>query len=224
MQEKPSLGERIKIIRSLKKLSQEEFAAKLGVHRGHISKIETQGAQPSEDLLLEICLTFDVSPAWLLVGYGRMYESEILDKVKAYKDQVKQKGVFILLYDVILNRFNHLVQCIDDPEIFRLQDDDVKPGDPIIVEVLRKIIQKKEMGLDPYKGEWNCLDDFENAVLKILRELGEDELRDIWVLLAAKADRMPEPSRKQLRTEIDILKDASLPLEGGKKERKQKLF
>jgi transcriptional regulator with XRE-family HTH domain len=65
-----TLGERIKSIRLLAKQSQEVFGQNLGVHKSTISKIETNRAQPSKQLLKSICRTHSIMEEWLKSGQG----------------------------------------------------------------------------------------------------------------------------------------------------------
>jgi transcriptional regulator with XRE-family HTH domain len=62
------IGSKILYIRTENNLSQKEFAEKLklNISRGHISKIENGLNMPSAELIRTICLTFNVSPNWLL--------------------------------------------------------------------------------------------------------------------------------------------------------------
>ena len=64
------IHERIRQIRKSSYLTQAQFAERLGVTRGHISKIETGPAVPSASLIDHICKEFWVSIAWLRDGKG----------------------------------------------------------------------------------------------------------------------------------------------------------
>ena len=61
-----SILQRIKKIRKVRKLTQNQFAEELGVDRSHISKIETGTATPSKQLLKLICSKFQIREEWLL--------------------------------------------------------------------------------------------------------------------------------------------------------------
>jgi len=66
------IHERIRKIRKSSYLTQAQFAERLGVTRGHISKIETGPAVPSASLIEQICKEFWVSITWLRDGKGNI--------------------------------------------------------------------------------------------------------------------------------------------------------
>jgi transcriptional regulator with XRE-family HTH domain len=69
------IGDRIRHLRNVEDLTQEEFAYRLGVKRGYISTLETHRNEPSEQLILSICRTFGANYEWLKEGRGeQMFE------------------------------------------------------------------------------------------------------------------------------------------------------
>lgn len=72
-----TLGERVRLVRTelLGKISQTEFAEKLGVSRSEIANLEgdllkkPEGKMP---LLLLICEKYSINKEWLLTGEGQM--------------------------------------------------------------------------------------------------------------------------------------------------------
>ena len=77
------IGERIKKLRTAKKLTQQELGEKIGLKRNSVALIET-GRNPSEQTILAICREFGVSENWLRTGEGEMFlpedeESLLLD-------------------------------------------------------------------------------------------------------------------------------------------------
>lgn len=100
------MNERIRQIRINEKLSQEEFAAKLGYKsRGKIANIEYGKIVPDEEFLDLLCRTFSVNKNWLISGDGEMYEdvseeAEIatwVSKILADRDETIQKKALNLL-------------------------------------------------------------------------------------------------------------------------------
>jgi transcriptional regulator with XRE-family HTH domain len=67
------IGNRIRELRKLELLTQEEFALELGVKQGYISALEIHKNEPSEQLILSICRTFGVSYDWLKYAIGKKY-------------------------------------------------------------------------------------------------------------------------------------------------------
>ena len=61
-------GQRIKELRTMKGLTQEELADELNVSHGHLNKIEKGKEGCSIDLLLELACYFGVSTDFLLIG------------------------------------------------------------------------------------------------------------------------------------------------------------
>lgn len=68
------MNERIKILRKQLKLTQEQFASKLGVKRAAIGQVETGYNNVSEQLIKLICFNYNVSESWLRTGKGEMFE------------------------------------------------------------------------------------------------------------------------------------------------------
>lgn len=63
-----TLGSRIRFVRGA--LSQEVFAAKLGVSKGSLGGYERDENLPNSDIVLKICQETGVSAEWLLQGEG----------------------------------------------------------------------------------------------------------------------------------------------------------
>lgn len=81
-------GERIKQIRINAKMTQAEFAKRIGVSQPAITKIENNGVNNiTEQMRKSICREFRVDPIWLSTGEGDMFIDqsveliEILDKL-----------------------------------------------------------------------------------------------------------------------------------------------
>ena len=60
-------GHRMREIRKMKSLSQEDFAQRIGLSKGTVQNIE-RGSLPKGDNILAICTEFNVSADWLLFG------------------------------------------------------------------------------------------------------------------------------------------------------------
>lgn len=67
------INERIKLIRQTEKLTQAQFAEKLGLTRNYIALIETGSRIPSDRTIADICREFNVSETWLRTGEGEMF-------------------------------------------------------------------------------------------------------------------------------------------------------
>lgn len=68
------IGQRIKQIRSSKKLTQDDFAEIIGLTKNFISLIETGNRTPSDRTISDICRVFHVNESWLRTGDGEMFK------------------------------------------------------------------------------------------------------------------------------------------------------
>ena len=68
------IGQRIKKIRSSKKLTQDDFAEIIGLTKNFISLIETGNRTPSDRTISDICRVFHVNESWLRTGDGEMFK------------------------------------------------------------------------------------------------------------------------------------------------------
>lgn len=71
---KKIIGDRIREIRVLRNLTQQELARSLGIHRGYLSILESNRNEPSELLILSMCRVLGVGYNWLKFGSGEKYE------------------------------------------------------------------------------------------------------------------------------------------------------
>lgn len=67
------MNERLKAVRKALKLTQKEFATKLGMTDSGISKIEKGRAQLTEQLIRSICREFNINYNYLAFGEGEMF-------------------------------------------------------------------------------------------------------------------------------------------------------
>lgn len=67
------MNERIKQVRTNAKLTQTEFADKLGLTKNYISLVENGNREPSDRTINDICDKFGVNPVWLRTGAGEPF-------------------------------------------------------------------------------------------------------------------------------------------------------
>lgn len=67
------MDERIKMLRKNKKLTQQEFANKIGTSRANVAGYETGTRVPSNAVISLICKEFCVNEEWLRNGTGEMF-------------------------------------------------------------------------------------------------------------------------------------------------------
>lgn len=66
-----TIGERIKHVRTLNKLSQEAFAKKIGIKGSAISLYESNERTVTETSIKSICREFQIDEEWLRTGKGK---------------------------------------------------------------------------------------------------------------------------------------------------------
>ena len=86
------MNTRIKEVRKDCKLTQSEFAARLGLKQNSIAQIEMGVRNPSEQTVTSICREFGIRRQWLEEGIGPMRQpetedDEIVDAVLAGEDE-----------------------------------------------------------------------------------------------------------------------------------------
>lgn len=67
------MNERIKQLRKALKLTQAEFAARLGIMQASVSRLESGENEPANSTIVAICRTFGCGEAWLRGGEGEMF-------------------------------------------------------------------------------------------------------------------------------------------------------
>jgi len=65
-----TINERLKEVRKMFKLNQEQFAREIGVSRAHVSNMENGNDNPSAALIKLICMKFNIDEPWLTDGVG----------------------------------------------------------------------------------------------------------------------------------------------------------
>ena len=93
------LHSRIKILRKQLGLSQEEFAAKLGVTKQAISNMENAKSSPSPLVLFKMHKELEVNLNYVIAGDGDIFLSEKNNKVlketllKEFELMLKSRGI-----------------------------------------------------------------------------------------------------------------------------------
>ena len=75
-----NIGERIRIVRKDKKLTQTEFGETIGLSTAGISLIEKGTSRATERTIRDICREYSVSYEWLTEGTGEMYVRPVESK------------------------------------------------------------------------------------------------------------------------------------------------
>lgn len=67
------MNSRIKELRKILNITQQEFANKIGLKRNTIATYEMGKASPSDRTILDICDKYNVREKWLRTGEGEMF-------------------------------------------------------------------------------------------------------------------------------------------------------
>lgn len=96
--------ERIKELRKHLKLSQTDFATKIGVTRGVIANIEAGLVEIKDYVLKLICSVFNVNEEWILTGAGEMFakskQTMLDDLVSAHGLTEKETAIVSAFLDL----------------------------------------------------------------------------------------------------------------------------
>ena len=118
------MNSRIKEVRKSKNLTQEAFAAKIGLKQNSIAQIEMGRRVPSDQVIISICREYGVSESWLRTGEGEMYramsrEDELaymIGKLLTCESSFKQRLISVLLrmddgdWELLLRKANELLE------------------------------------------------------------------------------------------------------------------
>lgn len=74
------MKERLKVLRKELRLTQQEFADRVGISRGNIGAYEVGKNAPSDAVISLICREFHVNEEWLRTGNGEMFVEETPDE------------------------------------------------------------------------------------------------------------------------------------------------
>ena len=122
------MNERIKELRKVLGLSQDEFGRRLGLTRGAITNIELNKTEPKPLLIDLICREFDVNETWLRTGEGEMF-------VPISRDEEIEEFIGRLLHDESDSFRKRLISVLA-----KLTEDEWK----ILEEKARQLVSKDE--------------------------------------------------------------------------------
>lgn len=78
-----SVASRVKELRKVSDLTQQEFADRLGVKRSAVANWDLDRSDPSDAMISLICREFSVREAWLRTGEGEMFARRSEDEERA---------------------------------------------------------------------------------------------------------------------------------------------
>ncbi len=83
------INERIKYLRGILKLSQEEFGQKIGIVRSGISNYEKGTREITNQAFISICREFNVNEAWLRDGVGEVFTEQSTEYIDLLASEYK---------------------------------------------------------------------------------------------------------------------------------------
>lgn len=97
------MSERIKRIRKMLDLTQQEFADRIGIKRNTIANYESGRNEPVDSVISLICREYGVSEAWLRTGEGEMFTPNPATELDALKERYGLSQAACSLIDVFVN-------------------------------------------------------------------------------------------------------------------------
>ena len=127
------MNERLKIIRLKLKLTQDDFAKKIGIKQAAISAIEKGIRNVTDRIINDICREFNVNEEWLRNGTGEMFiqNNELLNILKSIQtkiDSIENKVTSIEErmdkgFNDLSHRMDEISQGIGNTISFELSDE-----------------------------------------------------------------------------------------------------
>lgn len=148
-----TIGERIKEERTIRKMTQQQFADSLGISRPHMSKIESNKENASESVLKLISQLYKIDYDWLQTG-----RDSIVFNIKDFEKNVERKHdlkigeTTYILIDMLQNKnvknnsnryYIDNIACILESMNNFFNRPDIEQCDSHDVEVISAYIEKK---------------------------------------------------------------------------------
>ena len=149
-----SIGARIRYLRKILGLQQEDLAAALFIKRAYVSQIETGKQEPSETLIALIASKFNISKKWLITGEEPI-RTELDNRLKKEKaryaletgiglETVGKRIRFARLYrEMPASQLNAMLATKDD-YLFALESGKKEPTDHDIQVISRNVGASEE--------------------------------------------------------------------------------
>ena len=134
------MNERIKEIREVLKLSQEEFGKRIGITRAAISNIEKGIRNPSEQTIKIICKEYKINQNWLKSGIGEMFSNDQdiflddLTELNSLGERIKKLRIVLSLSQ---REFGERIG-ISKTSVSRLEKNERNPSEQTIKSICRE--------------------------------------------------------------------------------------
>lgn len=112
------MNDRIKIVRKKAKLTQKEFAQRLGIKQNTVASYEIGRIGISDAVINSICREFNVNETWLRTGKGEMHQSLTKSQeIGAFANEVMK-----LPDEAFKKRFVDALQRLDEKDWKNLEE------------------------------------------------------------------------------------------------------
>lgn len=140
-----SFGERIKYLRDMLSLKQEELAKLLGISQNHVSQIEAGTRTPSKQLIKCLCYCLYLSEMWLTEGKGEIFLSPE-DALKNIMARFGEQAIIEVLSKKISNETGEKIASTDiiDVANFTRRLSDKEPDLRRMIDVLYTIFSAND--------------------------------------------------------------------------------
>ncbi len=240
-----SIGERIRKIRDVYKLTQIDIYNRAGISSGNLSDLENNKSLPSTKALLSLNREFGVSIDWILTGKGLgpgeepKYISWVPDSSYEHITEGSSETVYSIDLSTPGQRFKlfrknkglSIVQMahemdIDQDYIEALEDEESLPTD-IFLDRLQKIYNADPEWIDTGKlpantGESppmlsNSTASSDDPIIEMYKALPEDDREEIGALVRMKFGRLKGLIKKRSRQISGHDEEAAVVEGSGKK-------
>jgi transcriptional regulator with XRE-family HTH domain len=116
-----SVGERIKEIRHVLKLSQIKFSEAIYISNGYLAEIELGNRRVNERIIQLIVTTFGVNKKWLKTGQGKMFISTPDEKSERIATLFKELNPEF--QDYVLSQIDQLINLQNRNELQNYRSD-----------------------------------------------------------------------------------------------------
>ena len=106
-----NVGDKIKIVRKAKKLSQQEVADKIGIDRAQYSRVETNKSKPTLTTIEKIAEALEVEVVDLFTNDGKSfdinsYEKNLVDRIRMIEEleEEQKKSIYSIIDIAIANK------------------------------------------------------------------------------------------------------------------------
>ena len=165
---------RIKKLRKILDLTQQEFAKRIGLKQNSIALIETGKRNTSIQTVLSICREFNVNEEWLKTGKGEMFNQNnntLLQEISAEYNlddfQTKMIEMFLKLDEPKRKVISDYIQSLIDNEITVTEDEPIAAVIPANKEEITKTDEYSDMTVKEITEQM--------AVLEILLKKKQEE-------------------------------------------------